>query len=583
MNRELRASATAYIRASVAVAFGLSALSLTLAASASAAVPTWLAPLDLSAPGQDASRPKVTIDQQGNSTAVWERFDGSNWIIQSAGRPLGGDWSEPVDLSVAGQDAELPQVAVDSKGNATASWERFDGSNWIIQSAERPAGGSWSEPVDLSDAGQDAVSSKVAVDSQGKSTAVWRRFDGSTWIIQSAERPAGGVWSEPVDLSAAGEDAKFAGVAVDSHGNVTAVWHRNDGTYSIIQSAKRPAGGDWSEPVDVSKGSQKAASPQVAVDPQGNATAVWERYDAGPFIVQSAERPAGADWSEPVDVSAAGNNAFNIKVAVDQQGNATAVWERFDGSNWIIQSAGRPAGGDWSEPVDVSAAGEDAEWPSVTVDSPSNATVIWRRFNGSNWIIQSAERMVGGAWSEPVDVSATGEDASIPQAAVDSEGNAMAVWRRFDGSNWIIQGAERVAGDTDTLALPSIASEPTPQSPRRTITFAARIARVVRGRALLRMYCHGEKRCQGIVKLNAPAGKRWVNKRNSRRAKHVLIGKARFSIPPDRKRVIRVRMNHKGAALLSDANRHQLKVKLQGRGVNRRWVILRQVGHIAGG
>ena len=37
-------------------------------------------------------------------------------------RPAGGAWQEAVDLSAAGQNAFLPQLAVDSDGNAVTIW-----------------------------------------------------------------------------------------------------------------------------------------------------------------------------------------------------------------------------------------------------------------------------------------------------------------------------------------------------------------------------------------------------------------------------------------------------------------------------
>jgi hypothetical protein len=317
----------------------------------------------------------------------------------------------------------------------------------------------------------------------------------------------------------------------------------------------------------------------VAVDPKGDATAIWQRFN----IIQSAERAGGGSWSGPVDLSAAGQETRFPQVAVDSQGNATAAWGHFNGSNWIIQSAERPAGGAWSGPVDLSAAGQDAEWPNVVVDPPGNTTAIWQRFNGSNWIIQSAERPAGGAWSGPVDLSAVGQDASIPHVALDPQGNATAVWPRFNGSNRIIQSAQRVPGNSDasgsTPASPLIAPKPIP-SLRRGTVLAAGIARVMRGRALLRLHCRGDRRCSGVIKLIAsvserPTTRRNVQRRVARHPKHVLIGKAPFSIPATGSTVIPVRMNHIGMEQLRQTRRHRLKVRLQGRGVNPRWVVLK--------
>ena len=54
---------------------------------------------------------------------------------------LGAGWTAPKELSAAGQTSLEPQIAVDSSGVVTAVWERSDGSNYIVQ-ASRFSGGS---------------------------------------------------------------------------------------------------------------------------------------------------------------------------------------------------------------------------------------------------------------------------------------------------------------------------------------------------------------------------------------------------------------------------------------------------------
>ncbi len=634
----------ARLRALAASALGCLALGL-LAAAPAAAAPTWLAPVDLSAPGQSALGPQVAVDPQGNATAVWWRYDGADFIVQSAERPAGGAWSEPVDLSVAGEEATGPGVAVDPQGNATAVWQRSDGAKKRVQASERPPGGAWSEPLDLSAAGEDAEEPQLAVDPQGRAIVVWGRFDGANLIVQSSERPPGGAWSEPVDLSAAGQNGLEPEVAVDPQGNATAVWWRSDGSHSRVQAAERPAGGAWSEPVDLSAAGQDAEIPQVAVDPQGKATAVWQRTDGSNRIAQAAQRLAGGAWSAPDDLSAEGQNAFNPQVAVDPQGNATAVWGRSNGSHFIAQAAERPPGGAWSGPVDLSAPGQDAEEPQVAVDPLGNAIVVWWRSDGSHFRVQAAERPAGGAWGAPEDLSAAGQDAEVPRLAVDTQGNAVAAWERSNGANPIQAAGYDAAGpQLRDLSIPpsGIARQPvhfsvspfdvwsplaatswsfgdgaaavgTAVSHRyaragrypvgvtgtdavgnatsasgaiaiapRSVAFAARIARVKRGRALLRLRCRGGGRCRGVVRLIARGGVRRVVERNGRRrvvrrTKRVLIGWARFAIPAGRTKVIRVRLNRRGRALLRRARRHRLKVRLTGRDVRHRTVVLKEM------
>jgi LPXTG-motif cell wall-anchored protein len=120
---------------------------------------------------------------------------------------------------------------------------------------------------------------------------------------------------------------------------------------------------------------------------------------------------------------------------------ATAVWYRYDGSNNIIQSSTSQNGGAWSTPEDLSATGGDAGDPQVTVSSTGLVSAVWFRWNGSHNIIQSSTSQNGGAWSTPVDLSATGASAYEPQVTVSSTGLVTAVWYRYDGSHNIIQSS----------------------------------------------------------------------------------------------------------------------------------------------
>lgn len=412
-----------------------------LSAAPAAAAPAWLTPIDLSVAGQSGLEPQVAVDSAGDAVAVWERTNGANEIVQSASRAAGGTWQEPVDLSVAGRDAFNPQVAVDPSGDAVAVWGRYDGANYIVEAASRAAGGVWQAPVDLSVAGGDAEQPQVAVDSSGDAVAVWQRYDGADYIVEAASGAAGGVWQAPVELSIAGQNAFTPQVGVDPAGDAIAVWARDDGANNIVQSASRAADGDWGAPVDLSPAGQSAAGPQVAVDPSGGAVAVWDRYDGANNIVQTASRVPGGAWGTPVDLSVAGQSAVLTQVAVDPGGDAVAVWERYDGAHYIVQSASRAAGGAWGTPVDLTMAGRDASFPQAALDPAGNSVAVWYRSNGPNFVIQAATRAAGGTWRAPVDLSVAGQNAFNPQVAVDSAGNAVTVWDRSDGSNYIVQAA----------------------------------------------------------------------------------------------------------------------------------------------
>ena len=162
-----------------AILAALAGLLLGLLAAASAgSAPAWLTPVDLSAASGQTATAQVAVDPRGNAVVVWEQSNGSNIIVQGAVRAAGGTWQAPVDLSAPGQDASDPQVAVDAQGNAVAGLEP------PLTTPPTPScraryvrrAGAGSAPVNLSAAGHTAVIPQVAVDPQGNAVAVWQRF-----------------------------------------------------------------------------------------------------------------------------------------------------------------------------------------------------------------------------------------------------------------------------------------------------------------------------------------------------------------------------------------------------------------------
>jgi hypothetical protein len=428
-------------------------LAAGLVAPPASAAPGWSRPMSVSGVmsiGEES--PLVSVDSAGHATAVWRRYRGGKLIYESAVRQAGGPWSTPSRFFGGLEDAYGLQIAVDPLGNETAIWGRRVGRSWVVQSATRSVGGSWSAPVTLSAAG--AGSALVAAGPEGNVTAVWLlgREEGRRSVVQSATRSAGGSWSAPVTLSPPRKAARSPQIALDPQGGATAVWEEE---YSgAIESATRSVGGSWSAPVTLSATGVRAAWPQVAVDSQGNATAVWAgAVFSGRRIqshrIQTATRPVGGSWSAPVSISKAGHrHVQDPQIAVDPQGEATAIWQRSNGSYLVVQGATRPAGGGWSRPVDITAGhGLGGQHLQLVVDPWGNATAIWEGYDtrpGPNFAIQAAKHPPGGAWSLPTDISRWTRSLGEPQIAVDPQGRSTAIWVIGTKGGAVIQSATSV-------------------------------------------------------------------------------------------------------------------------------------------
>jgi hypothetical protein len=202
----------------------------------------FLSPLNVSDAGRDAFEPQVAVDASGNSLIVWTRFDGTNLRIQAKWRAANGGASGATEtISEAGRDASEPQVAFDPSGNAVAVWTQWDGSHSRTHAAFRPTGGSFGGDQTISPAGRDANRPQVAIDSLGNAVAVWYRFDGTTDRIQAAVRPVSGSFGGAQTISPLGRESfdprVAAGPNLDVNGVV--VWTGSDGLNTRVQSARR--------------------------------------------------------------------------------------------------------------------------------------------------------------------------------------------------------------------------------------------------------------------------------------------------------------------------------------------------------
>jgi hypothetical protein len=108
----------------------------------------------------------------------------------------------------------------------------------------------------------------------------------------------------------------------------------------------------------------------------------------------------------------------------------------------LALSAAASAAPPWLGPVDLTPTGQSASIMHVAMDAAGDTFVVWKRSNGTNTIVQAAVRPAGGAWLPTIDLSASGQDGDEPQVAVDAAGNATALWARA----YVVQSSYRPAG-----------------------------------------------------------------------------------------------------------------------------------------
>lgn len=199
-------------------------------------------------------------------------------------------------------------------------------------------------------------------------------------------------WYFPVNVSPTptGSQAFNPDVAVDGVGRAVAVWVKNDGSNDRVQASVRPAGAlNFGTTQTISPAGENAFEPQVATAPTGEAVAVWTNTTTN--RIQSAYKASVTDlFGNIATISTA--SAFHPTVDMDPQGNVQALWVRTVGANTVIEGAFQPTGGAFGAVEQISENGFVSDVPNVAAEQNGGASAVWTRFDGSTAVVQTSAR-----------------------------------------------------------------------------------------------------------------------------------------------------------------------------------------------
>jgi uncharacterized protein (DUF2147 family) len=433
--RRLGARASGSIGAGLAAA--LLAGALVGAPSASAA---WTAPTDLSAAGSSAFFPEVVVDGDGDFLFVWERDEAAEFRAQARTLSAAGTLGAVQMLSPAGSDARSPHVGVDLDGDAVFAWTREDGTSDRARVRTLSAAGAVGGGQTVSNTGTNGSGPQVAVDEDGDAVVVWYASDGFATRLYGRTRSAAGTLGPILTLSDAGQNAWAGQVAVDPAGDAVFSWQRSDGSHERVQARTLSAAGVLGAVQTLSDAGETASNEDVALDADGNAVFTWHRYDGSHDRVQARTLSAAGVLGAVRTLSDAGGQAYGSRLALDAAGNATIVWQRFDGSNDRVQARTLSSVGTLGLVETLSAAGEPAYNADVAANDDGDAVFAWQRFDGVDWRIQARTLAASGTLGATWTISDAGGMADMPRVAAHDD-DAIVTWQRPDGLNERIQYA----------------------------------------------------------------------------------------------------------------------------------------------
>lgn len=197
-----------------------------------------------------------------------------------------------------------------------------------------------------------------------------------------------------------------------------------------------PLGSGWGQAAPISAGPFGAGAPDLAMDASGNAIAVWVQYDGVRTSAYATTYSVAFGWATPtrIERSDAGDVSAAF-VAMDPGGNGTAVWHAFDGTRFRTFGNRFTPGVGWGDAVGIDDPNLlDSAWPDVGADANGNAIAVFRQFDGATTSMFANRYVPGSGWSGAAVIEAYGASSDDVRIAVAPGGEATAVWRQWDGS-----------------------------------------------------------------------------------------------------------------------------------------------------
>jgi len=298
------------------------------------------------------------------------------------------EWGSVVKISEYA-NAQMPRVSWHNSEVANVVWERNDYVRYNYYQA------GWNEDSELSGFNQSSLSLQLASNGNGTSFSVWA--GGATYSnIYAAKYSTSTGWNTAVVLSDDGGNFfdHTPDIAVDAEGNAMAVWYvtydlLSDPNYHEVWGRRYDASLDQWEAIDLTFQQPKPA--------------ISNRYDG--FVTTPLS------FSEP-------------KVAADQEGNFIAVWRENDHiwfNRYILDSG-------WSGYQTVSndtGYGEIDSKHKIVMNKGGEAFVVFNREISANFTIK-AVRFDGAAWIYEATVLNTNEPSN-PDVAMSDSGDAVVV------------------------------------------------------------------------------------------------------------------------------------------------------------
>jgi hypothetical protein len=183
-----------------------------------------------------------------------------------------------------------------------------------------------------------------------------------------------GSWSAPIEMSQAGGDVFRPSVAVDGSGQPWVFWAQNEKNNFDIW-ARPVENGRPGKAVRLSSESGTDMDPVAATDSKGKIWVAWQAWRNGKAAIVAASQ-SGAGFAPAKVVSPSSGNQWNPAIACDGEGRVTVAWDDYSNGNYDVMLR-TATNGSWGKTVAAAATARYEAYPSIAYDSGGRLWVAY--------------------------------------------------------------------------------------------------------------------------------------------------------------------------------------------------------------
>lgn len=381
----------------------------------------------------EGSEPELAVGDGGDAMVLWKEDFPHRYVFASRYTQSEQQWSPGEQINLGGGNLlDQLDISMDAQSNAVAVWGEELGSHVVFFGMPADVEGAWIRPASRIDGSTaDGVAPngsgpRVSMNRGGTAWAVWTQSADASHEVWANRYTRATGWESPVRIDGNVVLASFPAIAVDPNGDAVAVWTAVEETTFEVRAALYASGEGWAAPERFEQeDAADAGAPDVGVDARGRAVVVWS---CGESIWSNSS--LSGSWLGSVRIDPGNlSDVGRPDVAVYPDGRAVAVWSGMTSERLDVWHATYVPGDGWTTAALLETDdSSSATAPRVAASEAGTAIAVWKRTGTAGEVIE-ATALVRGTPSETVSISPSDQRVlGDPRVKMDPSGDGIALW-----------------------------------------------------------------------------------------------------------------------------------------------------------